>query len=249
MFVAFLTFWAERSSARVAGIIISLPSTLAIGYLFMSLTISPEVVAEVAPMVPMGAGILMLFTITYLYMSKIPLKKPYSIALCTVSSLFVWFLLALPMAVYKFDKIWISIFVYLVLLAVGFHFLTIRVRLKAHHKPLVYTVWEKVFRSVFAGGIIALIVVLSKSLGPFWGGVFTVFPAVFLSSLIVFHYRYDSDFLFKVWKNSPMGSLVFVSFAIASIYTFPAFGAFGGLVGSYFAAFLAYELIRHLRVD
>lgn len=248
-FVAFLTFWAEKSTARVAGIIISVPSTIAIGYLFMGLTVSAEAVAKVAPMVPMGSGILMIFTMVYLYMSKIPLKKSYSVALCTVSSLFVWFLLALPMAIYKFDKIWISILVYIVCLALGFQFLTIRVKLKAYHKPLVYTIWEKVFRSVFAGGIIALIVVLSKTFGPFWGGVFTVFPAVFLSSMIVFHIRYDSDFLFRIWKNSPIGSLVFVSFAIASIYTFPAFGVIGGLIGSYFVSFLAYELIRRLRVD
>lgn len=45
VFIAILGFIAERSSPKVAGIVLSLPSTMAISFFFIGWTLSPSKIA------------------------------------------------------------------------------------------------------------------------------------------------------------------------------------------------------------
>ena len=92
-FIAFMSFIAEKASERIAGMIISLPATIAISFFFIGWALSPQKVAEIAPVLPVMEGVVMLFAVTYLYLSKIKLKKLASITLCLAGGLFVWFIL------------------------------------------------------------------------------------------------------------------------------------------------------------
>ncbi|MCF7918105.1 DUF3147 family protein [Candidatus Gracilibacteria bacterium] len=240
VFIAFLSFIAEKASEKTAGIIISLPATIALSFFFIGWTLSPEKVAEVAPIVPIMEGVIMLFTITYLSLSRIKLNKIPSIILCTLGGLFVWFVLAIPLALIELSNISISIIGYVILTTIAYYFITVKVHQKSIYVPLKYSILQKIFRATFAGFIIALSVFLAKTLGPFWGGVFSSFPAVYLSTFIIVHWHYDSFFLFKVWKNSPLGSIIFVIYPLTAIYTFPAFGIWGGTIFSYAICLIAF---------
>jgi len=246
--IALLSFVAEKSSEKMAGIIISFPSTIAISFFFIGWTLSPEKVAEIAPIIPITNGIIMLFATTYLYLSKIKIKKIFSMLLCTIGSLLVWFILALPLAIIELSNLWISILGYLILTFISYYFITIRTHEKIFQVPLEYTFYQKISRAVFAGAIITLAVFLAKVVGPFWGGIFSAFPAVYLSTFIIVYWHYDSSFLFKIWKNSPLGSIIFTVYPLTAIYTFPAFGIWGGTTISYLICLLVFLFFMRNRI-
>lgn len=238
---------AERSSEKIAGIIISLPSTIAISLFFIGWATSPQKVAESAPLLPLSIGIIMVFATIYIYLSRIKLKKIYSMLLCTSVSLVVWFAVSIPLAIYKFSNLTLSIAGYVILTCFGYYFLTFKPKEQSLHKPLKYSTGQKIFRAFFAGSFIALAVLLSKTSGPFWGSVFSGFPAVYLSTLMIFHWHYDSEFLFKIYKNSPLGTIPLMIYPVAAIYTFPVLGIIGGTIAAYAASLACFFLLTTLK--
>lgn len=245
--IALLSLLAERSSEKMAGVIISLPSTVAISFFFLGWVVSPEKVAEVGPALPVVVGVNLISTSVYIYMARLKIRKVWAILLSTVSSLTVWFILAIPLAIWPVRNLFLSFGIYIVLLLIAYYFLTYKPKLKSDHILLKYSWSEKIFRGIFGGVVVAVAVYLGKTLGPFWGGVFSMFPAVFTSSLIILHRNYDGSFLFKVWKNSPVGSLVFCSYPIAAIWTFPAFGIVGGTVAAYLFSLVVFVVVGRMR--
>lgn len=246
-FTAFLSFTAERVSEKNAGIIISLPSTVAISFFFIGWSTSPEKVADFAPILPLTIGSIMIFTITYLYLSKINLPKITSIIICALTSVIVWLAMNVPFAIFQFKNLSINLTIYLFLMLIGYYFITIRPKTEPYTKLIKYTLPQKIWRASFSGSIICLAVLFAKILGPFWGGIFSGFPAVYLSSLTILHWYYDSNFLFRVWRNSPIGSVVFIVFPLSAIYTFPNFGILIGTVLSYVASLLMFFIVTKLK--
>ena len=77
--IAGLSYFAERAPKKIAGIVISLPSTVVITYIFIGWTLSAEDVGRIAPATLMMGGVVQLFAIVYIYLSKIKLPKILSI--------------------------------------------------------------------------------------------------------------------------------------------------------------------------
>jgi hypothetical protein len=246
IFIAFLSFLAEKASEKTAGLIITIPSTIAISFFFIGWTLSPQEIANIAPVTLLTLGVIGLSTIAYLSLSKIKLKKIYSIILCTASSLFIWFLFAVPLAIFKFSNLLLAIIGFLILAAIPYYFVTIKSKTTSLDTPIKYSTSQKIARAAFAGVIISLAVFLSKTLGPFWGGIFSSFPAKFTTSLIIIHWHYNSNFLFKVWKNFPLGFLTSATYPIAAIYTFPKFGIWLGTLIAYAISLLVFLIVSRL---
>ncbi len=238
--IALLGLIAEKASEKTAGIIISFPTTIAIGFFFVGWATSPQAVADVAPIIPAMEGVVMIFTTVYLYLSKIRLSKFASLSLCTFGSLLAWAGLAFPLAVTNFNNFFVSVVIYIILTGISYYLITLRTHEKINENPTIkYTYKEKFYRALFAGLVMALAVYLSKTLGTVWGIVFSAFPAVYISTMTILLKKHNSAFLFRVWKNSPVGSLVFVIFAVVAMYAFPEFGLFWGTLISYIISGLA----------
>lgn len=244
--IALLSFIAERSSERIAGMIISLPSTAAVSLFFIGWTLSPETIALIAPLAPLTASIIILFTITYLYLSKIQTKKPLAILWCATGSVCVWLLLSLPLAILQFSHWPLALLVYGCTFVIGYYFITVRNHQPSLQNVIRYTTVQKIQRAIIAGGIITLAVFLSKVVNPFWGAIVSYFPVAYLTTFIILHWHYDSAFLFKVWKNSPLGSLVFITYPLVAMYTFPAFGIIIGTLTAYAASLVMFMVLRKL---
>ena len=137
--------------------------------------------------------------------------------------------------------------IYLIIAGIGYYFLTFKNKTVSEPSQIKYSTGQKLGRAIFAGLIITLAVYLAKILGPFWGGIFSVFPAAYLSTLLILHWKYESDFLFRVWKNAPLGSIIFVVYAISVIYTFPNFGILIGTILSYIISLLAFLIIKKVQ--
>ena len=246
-FVALLSLLAERSSEKIAWIIISLPSTVVISFFFIWLVLWPNTIWEIAPILPITSWVIMLFTASYLYVSRIRIPKIYSIILSSIVSLFVWLILAIPLAIYEFSSLSLSLIWYAFLTLVAYYLITIKPKVKSSHTPLVYTNKQKIIRAIIAWFFIMISVLLSKVLWPFWWAIFSWFPAVFLASFTIIYWHYDSDFLFKVWKHSPLGSIVFVSYWLFAMHTFPTFGIVLGTISAYLWSLLVFLLVRKIK--
>lgn len=248
-FIALISFAAERACAKTAGIIISLPSTIAIGFFFMGLTISPESVAKIAPILPLTIGSTIVFTTIYLYLAKfttkIGLSKIKSILLCVTISTSVWLGINIPFVIIKFTNLAVTLSIYIIFTLISYYFLTIRPKIEHYAKPITYSLPQKIWRASFVGIIICLTIFLARVVGPFWGAIFSSFPAVYLSTLVVLHFHYNSEFLFKVWKNAPLGLISPLTFALSAIYTFPKFGTVLGTISAYLISLVVFIIFTN----
>lgn len=238
LFISGLSIFAEKTNKKAAGIILSLPSTVLVSYFFIGWTLSPEAVAEIVPVTIAGTGLVLAFAITYLYASKINVSKVASILISSTLGLSVWFMGAIPLAILEFSSLFTALAVYIPVALMGYYFLTIRPKITIPIKKPTYSLQEKIGRAVFGGTIIALAVFLAKTLSPFWGGIFAGFPALFLSTLIILHRLYDSEYLFRTFHNVPLGLLVTIAFPVTAVYTYPAFGIILGSIIAYIASII-----------
>lgn len=243
LFVAIQSLLAERAPQRVAGILLSIPSTLAIGLIFIALSISSSAVAGVVAVIPASFGVTLVFIVAYVYLANVlRFRKMAAIIVSTIGAILTWLLLAVPFAYFQINNLALSLSVYAILVLVSHYFLAIRPTIETKSIHIRYTVTQKIMRAVIGGAIIGLIVFLSKSLGPFWGAVFTAFPAVYLSTLLIVHYQHGKNFLFHIARALPIASPIFIIYALVAQYTYPRIGIGWGTVAAY-AASIPYSII------
>ena len=231
--IAFLLLVAERASTDKAGIIISLPSIIVISYFFMGWTLSPSKISSISGVVPAALGISLLFVCAYVYLSKVRLPRKQSMMLCISISFLCWFALAIPFALIKFSRMKYSLIIYCVCFGISYYLLTIRPGPISENETVIYTFRQKIGRAIFCGFMISVAVFCARVFGPFWGGIFSVFPSAYSAGLIILHSRYASSFLFKMSKNIPIGSLTVLFYAIVAKYMFPVFGILIGTLLSF----------------
>jgi len=241
--IAGLSFFAERANKKIAGIVLSLPSTVMIGYFFIAWATSPEAIFDIAPITIATDGAILFFSIVYIYFSKIKINKILSILLSTILGLSTWLIISIPLAIIKFDNLLLSLIIYLIPVSISYYFLTHKNKIEKTPDKLTYSNTQKIGRAIFAGSIIALSVYLSKVIHPFWGGIFSGFPAAFLSTFIILHWYYDSQILFKIAKTIPIGSIVFIIYIWTARYSFPAFGIWGGTILSYLISLVFFFIL------
>jgi hypothetical protein len=232
--IALLSFIAEKSHKRIAGIILAFPTTVALGFFFLGWAVSPEAVADIVPatLIPLGLSVLFAAVYAYVanYLAKIIKTKIWQIITTYVISIGFWFALAIPVVVLEINRLAVGVAGYALLVLLA-HLLLQR---KNYDKPvtLTYTLGEKIGRATFVGFIVFLVVLLGKLLNPFWGGMFAVFPAAFSSLLMILHWYYDPKSLFPTMQKVALGSLSLFAYAITIMFVFPQFGF---IVGTLFA--------------
>ena len=240
--IALLSFVAEKANGKIAGILLSLPSTVVVSFIFIAWATSPEAVGKIAPIAVATDGSVMIFSVVYMYVSRIKLPRTQSIILSLSGGLGSWLILSVPLAIYKFDNIILSLLIFGLFVSIAYYFLTIKNNVKEQKVHLAYNTVQKLGRAIFAGSIITLAV-----FHPFWGGVMSGFPAAFTSTFVILHWYYGSDMLFKIGKTVAAGSFVYVPFVVASHWTFPAFGIFGGTISAYLVSLVVFFALMKLK--
>ncbi len=244
-FITLLSLIAERTNQHISGIIMMFPTTLVLGFLFLGMTTSAGHVSAVIPATLIPLGIIIFSSVTYIYCSiyftsRIRGKiRQIGCSLCT--SALIWFVLAAPFAIYQFSNLLIGVFGFFVIILVT-HFI---LQSKSYEAPLTrpaYTKMQILIRALFTGSIIATVVFLGKTLNPFWGGIFTMFPAATFATLVILHFYYEPRQLFYFMKNAPLGSVSLFIYAISIMIVFPRLGIWAGTLVSYSIS-LAFSLL------
>lgn len=234
--ITFLTLLAERSGEKLAGIIMMFPTTVALGFFFLGIATSAEQVAAAIPATLVPLGIVVCSSVIYIraaafYRKRIAHKQAQILAAFLTSCL-IWLIIALPFALSRFQGLKLGIAGYF-LLAMLAHYLLNREHSDTTIQRSAFTRRQIMLRACFVGSILALVVILGKTLSPFWGGVVTMFPAVTFSSLMILHYYYEPERLSFFMRRAPVGSLSLFVYAITAMLLFPRLGVLKGTLGSY----------------
>jgi uncharacterized membrane protein (GlpM family) len=233
--VTLATVGAEKFGSKVGGFIAGLPSTAAIGLFFIGLTQSPKAASAATSVIPLIFGFNGLFLVSY----AIAARRGAAIAL--TGALMVWMALSLSAIFLKIRHFGFSLGAFTVLLVGSYLVLEKILRIGSASKvTLFYTPGQIVFRALFSGSIITLAVFLGKIGGPIWGGVFSAFPAVFISTQVITSQSGGMEFSRTLTKSMLISGLINVTVYAAAVRTFYlSHGLAGGTAIAYAMAGLS----------
>lgn len=232
--VSGLSIIAERVSQQVAGIILMLPSTVIVAFFFMGLISGTNAVVQAVPGTLVTMAIpFFLFAITYVLFAQIPIRnRLFSIFLSTVCGTCAWLVTSIPIAKWQIDNMPLAICIFITGVIIFQYFLSVHFTKSSKSKTAAYSIFQKFLRAIIAGTVIVSIVLISKILGPFWGGVVAAFPAATLSAFAILHWQHGSIFLFHATKTMPIGIISIGAYVITVRLSFPLIGVIGGTVAA-----------------
>jgi uncharacterized membrane protein (GlpM family) len=236
------TVLAEKKGTKIGGMIAGLPTTVVISLFFIAWTQSTDIAVQATTIIPIIGGVICLFILTYILL----LRKNFWFSL--IISLLLWFILSLGLVVLKFDNFLISIIAYIILLSFSYYILDKKIKVRSEPgKKIKHSKITILVRGAFGGAMITVAVILGKIGGPLLGGVFSMFPATNISTMVITHLKQGSSFSSAVMKTSLIAAISIVSYGVIVRYTYIPLGLWLGtivsIVGSFLIAFLIYKVI------
>ncbi|MFH1218406.1 MAG: DUF3147 family protein [Candidatus Peregrinibacteria bacterium] len=230
-FIALQTLISERVPNKWKGIILTIPSTMSLGLLFIGLSKFPLDAAEAAIMIPTSTAI------SYSFVTLFALTITLGLISAFALSLTLWALLAYLFLTFPPENFLISILYEIPVIAVTY-FLVHKLPKIPKLKIFPMNFKHITVRAIIGGTIIALAVFLSKTLGNSWGGLFSAFPAVFSSTFIIYYYLQGPRAIPSVAKSFFFPGIIgFNIYAYIASLTFPLYGIWIGTLASYLATF------------
>ncbi|MFH1106756.1 MAG: DUF3147 family protein [Candidatus Micrarchaeota archaeon] len=234
-YIAFTIRVAERLGSRLGGIVLGLPSTTLVSIIFIGWTQGEAAVVSATPILPVAIAISSLFPGVFVRLHGRGLPAAFS------GALLAWAAVSVPIAVIGIKDIWLSLVLAAAVYVVAFRLLEgVRPR---RLERMRFSIQEFLLRAGFSGSVVALAVLLAKTLGPLWGGLFSAFPAAFSSSTVLLAHRHGLEFASSVAKAMPLGSMTSVAFAVALYMLVPALGLAAGILGAFACSVAAAAII------
>ncbi len=234
----------KSSGSNISGFIAGLPSTALLVFFFIGLNQSPATAAEATTVFPLSYSMTGVFLLVY----AVTVKR--GIFAAVFSGLLCWFTGGSIIAFINPSNYLLNFFVYIVTLPVLYTLLvkfTGKKPVSGQNLPSSSNLI--LIRSIFGGLIITAAVLLSKICGPIFGGIFSAFPAMFISTLVIAYRTYGMDFS-KVMTRPLLvtGMTTIVIYSLGVRYFYPGsgliIGTLSALLLSSLSAFITLALIR-----
>jgi len=246
LWVTAFSIVAERRGTKLGGLLGTLPSTLVVALLFIGFNDGPAYAASVVPVIPAVMGVNAMFLFLYIKFLR------YGTVVAPLAALGCWALMSLPLVIFDIDEIWLTIPIFAGLTMLSYYLLE-----HLHHIPeqrkgrLKYTRLQLASRGVLAGAVIAFAVVMAHFGGPLLGGLFSVFPALFLSTMLLFSRQHGPDFAAAMGKTMAVGGVNVVTYGVACHFLYPVWGLAVGTVAAYLisliGAVVSFQWIKRMK--
>lgn len=226
--VIVITMVAERFGTKIGGLVGTLPSAITVAYVFIALNQGVEFASRAIVVVPaeMGINILFLFVFAMLASRSGVVALAGSLLWWAAAS-FILYLVGMP-------SIWASMVVFVAAYAIAFGVLEkVKKSESVKGRRVSYSKRKIASRGLLAGTVVMIAVLLSN-VGEVISGLFSVFPAIFLSTMIVCVLDHDEKFVAGMAKSMVFGSFTVATFAVSLHYLFPLGGLVWGTLGSLF---------------
>jgi len=244
-FVVVVTVLGERFGTRVGGLVGTIPSLLLVALLFIGLSSGVQRASGSAVIVILE----MAANITFLTVFLLVLDRGLLVSM--VAGLSVWALFTLGILYCGGFGLLGNIALYAVVLAADLRILE-KISISSPPVRMKYTPKELLFRGLFGGVMIGLAVYLAHIGGPVIGGIFSVFPVLFISTMVIYTLKHPIDIPRSMGKSMTMGSLNVISYSAVASLSFPIVGAWAGtllsVIASVLTAFLLLRITSRLNV-
>ena len=223
--IALTSVLAEKFGSKIGGLISNLPSNILVSLVFISIVNDVSYLAELIPGIPIGLIIDTIFLLVFVILLR------YNLVLSVIISLLVWFILAYVLAKLEFNNLIVNILVYVLITALSLWFIERIVKIPSKDSKIrSFSAFQIIYRAAFGGSIVATIVVFSTIFNPFFTGIFSTFPAMILSTLIILTISQGNEFTRAAGKVLILSTTNIIVYAIMVGYTYPRYGILIGTV-------------------
>jgi len=229
LWVLMTTLFADRFGSKIGGFFGGLPSTAAVAFFFIGLTQSPHTAAQATTVFPMSYAFTGLFLVLYALFWRKGFIFSFGV------SISVWFSLSAFIVLLKLNNFILSVCLYILFFIFAVYVLEYRLKLPSIGKEDIrYSAFQYITRAVFGGFVVALAVFLSRIGGPVFGGIFSAFPAVFISVLVINYKSRGMEFSRAMTKSLLVTGMISIfMYGIGVRYLYPSLGLWWGTLGAY----------------
>lgn len=237
--VILITILAEKYGTKIGGIVGTMPSTIIIAFIFIAHNKGLEFAAQASSIVPAELAINILFLFIFaLFAHRLGL-------LAMVIAFIAWAILSALLFLVQLDNIFISLLIFFITVLATFLFLEHKKQIPSSNKVSVqYTTKKIITRGVLAGAIIAISVLLSN-INATLSGIFSVFPAILSSTMIIQYKEHGPVFATAMAKTMICGISSVAAYATAIYFLYPLYGV---VIGSCIAFSIGFTLTMVLYV-
>jgi len=239
--VILVTIIAEKYGTKTGGVLGTIPSTIVIAFIFIALDKGTQFASESVAIVPAEMGINLVFLLFFTLLCS---RK---LLLAVAGSLLGWAILTLLLYYSSMTSVLLSLSVFIICFVVTLVFLDKIKKITSQHSIIVhYTPVKLVSRSLIAGTVIAIAVSISN-VSALLSGIFSVFPAIFLSTMVISLREHGPEFTGAMAKGMIYGSPSVVSYAVGIHVLYPYSGVILGTIGAFLIALAVTAILFLLR--
>lgn len=239
--VILVTIIAEKYGTKTGGVIGTLPSTIIIAFLFIALDKGINFTTESVIIVPAEMGINLIFLLIFALLS------PKTIPIALIGSLFGWTILTVLIYYLPAKSIIVSLVIFFFCFILTLLILDKIKKISSQNTIKVhYTLLKLLSRSLIAGTVIAIAVTFAN-IGAIISGIFSVFPAIFLSTMLISMKEHGAQFTGALAKGMTYGSPSVVSYAVGIYFLYPLVDIALGTIFSFILALIMTLILLKLR--
>jgi uncharacterized membrane protein (GlpM family) len=239
--VIIVTIIAEKYGTKTGGIIGTLPITLSVAYIFIALNKGVNFASNAIAVVPAVIGINLIFLGVFAVFAYRSTK------LALVGCFTIWVILSTILYLWDMQNIYISLITFTVSMVSTFFVLEKKFKIKSIGKKTVhYTPFKILLRGLLTGTIIMIAVLLSN-IGEVLSGIFTVFPAISISTMLITEREHGPNFSAGIAKSMIFGSWSIINYAVVVHFLFPKYGIIWGTLVAFCVSLLISYIIFNLR--
>ncbi len=237
--VILITMLAERFGTKIGGIAGTLPSTIVIAFLFIALNRGIPFAAHSVSIAVAEMGINVLFLVAFAALST------RSLPVALIGSFSLWTFFTALLYIADFTAILVPLVIFAVAFAVCLWYLEKHEHVASQQKiHMQYTYRKILLRGLLAGVVIAAAVSLSN-LSVALSGILAMFPAIFLSTMLIAYIEHGPLFTKALAKGMIYGSPSVVAYGAAIYFLYPMTGILTGTIGAVIIS-VAVSLILYL---
>jgi uncharacterized membrane protein (GlpM family) len=246
IFIALQTLFGERVPLKWRGAVLTIPSTMALGFIFIALTKTPQDTREASIVIPAAIAVDYIFVLIFAYLSK------FNQAISFIGGFASWAVSAFALIKFPPENFTLSL-AYCIPPILIMYFLIRKLPQETKIEPVPMTIQHTLIRSFIGGSIITTIVILSNTFGNVWGGLFTVFPAAYTATFLIYYRTHGKKIIPSIAKSFFFPGIPgFIIYAYIAGITFPIIGIWLGTLAAYAgtaAFYLIYNFAKNLNQD
>jgi len=241
LIVILITIVAEKYGTKVGGIIGTLPTTIIIAYVFIALNQGIIFASDSVVVVPAEMGVNLVFICVFAVLAY------RSTIVALFGSFFIWIILSSILLFLNMNNLYLSILIFTVSMISTFIVLEKKFKIKSQGKRTIhYTPLKILLRGILTGTIITISVLLSN-VGEVLSGIFTVFPAILSSTMLITVKEHGPNFSAGIAKSMVFGSPSVMSYAASIHFLYPIYGIFWGSIFAFIISVIITLIIFKLR--